>query len=324
MVALLILAQADEDDAVLTEPLESSDWLGAGAILVTSIVAAIVVSRILRRIIQHALGPGFAAILVGRFVGYAVFLIGLFYALTTLGVRVGPLLGALGLGGLVVALALQSMVENFVAALILQTGRPYTLGDTVELDGHIGIVTDIDSRTTLLVGLDKRHIRIPNANIVASTIVNLTREPIRRSTLTVGVAYGTDLQDAAETIRAALTRVERVRTTPEPTVNLREFGSSSIDFDVLYWHDSDVPSELATRHDLVIAVHQAFDAADITIAFPQLTLWTAEPSDSGPYDEYSETIRSPYPGLDRPSTEPRRRLPPVLRRPRRRRNRGDG
>ena len=323
MISLVTLAQSDED-SLLSSPLESGDWLRAGAILVAAIVAAIVVSRILRRIIEHGLGPGFAAILVGRFVGYAIVLIGLFYSLTTLGVRVGPLLGALGLGGLVLALALQRVVENFVAALILQTGRPFTIGDTVNLDGHVGVVADIDSRTTLLIGLDKVHIRIPNSNIVASTIVNLTREPIRRSTLTVGVAYGTDLEDAADTIRTALDRTERVRAEPEPTVNLSEFGESSIDFDVLYWHDSDVPSELATRHDLIIAIHQAFDAADITIAFPQLTLWRAEPAEAGPYDAYSDSIRTPYPGLDRPSDQ-RRRLPPVLRRPRsRRRIQDDG
>ena len=122
-----------------------------------------------------------------------MFLIGLSYALTVLGVRVGPLLGALGLGGLVLALALQGVVGNFVSSVILQTRRPYTVGDTVLLDGHVGVVEDIDSRTTQVRGLDGTHIRIPNVNVAGATIVNLTRNPVRRSSLAVGVAYETDL-----------------------------------------------------------------------------------------------------------------------------------
>lgn len=296
------IAQTD-DTAILADPLTSGDWIQAGAILVGSIAIAIIVSRILRHVIAHALGPGFAAILTARFVGYAITLVGLFYALTTLGVRVGPLLGALGLGGLVVALALQRVVENFVAALILQTGRPYTIGDTVELEGHTGTVIDIDSRTTWLVGLDGVHLRIPNANIVASTIINLTRDPVRRSTLSVGVAYHSDLEAATTAIQAAVARVPRIHSDPAPAVNLRQFGDSSIDYDILYWHDSDIASELATRHDLMVAIHQALDAEAITIAFPQLTLWSGTPETTGPYGAYADTVRTPYPGLDRPEEQ---------------------
>ena len=70
--------------------------------------------------------------------GYLLFLIGLFYALTSLGVQVGPLTGAIGLGGLVLALALQKLVENFFSGLILQARRPFRVGDTVLLGDHLG------------------------------------------------------------------------------------------------------------------------------------------------------------------------------------------
>ena len=206
-----------------------------------------------------------------------MFIVGLSYALTVLGVRVAPLLGALGLGGLVLALALQPVVGNFVSSVILQTRRPYTVGDTVELEGCIGVVEDIDSRTTQIRSLDGTHVRIPNGNVVGATIVNLTRQPVRRSSLAVGVAYDTDLQQATDVIYDALARVPRVLTEPEPSVNLDGFGDSSIGFSVLYWHASDVPSELAARHDLVVAIHQAFAASSITIAFPQVVVWSGEP-----------------------------------------------
>ena len=292
-----VLAQADSE-ALLHDPLTHTDWIKAGIVLVATVVLAISLSKILRRTVSRGIGHGFAAILTSRFLGYAVFVVGLSYALTVLGVRVGPLLGALGLGGLVLALALQGVVGNFVSSLILQARRPYTVGDTVELDGRLGVVEDIDSRTTQIRGLDGTHIRIPNANVAAATIVNLTRETVRRSSLAVGVAYDTDLQQATDAIYEALDRVPRVLADPEPAVNLDGFGDSSIGFNVLYWHASDVPSELATRHDLVLAIHQAFAAASITIAFPQVTVWSGQPRPDRLYGGEVDEVRTPYPGLD--------------------------
>lgn len=309
MIRLLgVLAQSDSE-SLLDAPLSGGDWIKAGIVLVGTLLLAAAVSRILRRIVARGIGHGFAAILTSRFIGYAVFLLGLSYALTVLGVRVGPLLGALGLGGLVLALALQGVVGNFVSSVILQTRRPYTVGDTVELDGRVGVVEDIDSRTTQVRGLDGTHIRIPNANVAGATIVNLTREPVRRSSLAVGVAYDTDLQQATEAIYAALERVPRVLADPQPAVNLDGFGDSSIGFEVLYWHASDVPSELAARHDMVLAIHQAFAAESITIAFPQMVVWSGQSRSDRLYGGNVGEVRASYPGLDQPEREQERRGP---------------
>ena len=303
-----VLAQSDSE-SLLNAPLTSGDWIKAGIVLIGTLVLAAAVSRILRRVVSRGIGSGFAAILTSRFIGYAVFLIGLSYALTVLGVRVGPLLGALGLGGLVLALALQGVVGNFVSSVILQTRRPYTVGDTVVLDGHVGVVEDIDSRTTQIRGLDGTHIRIPNANVAGATIVNLTRNPVRRSSLAVGVAYDTDLQQATEAIYAALERVPRALPDPAPTVNLDGFGDSSIGLKVLYWHASDVPTELAARHDLVLAIHREFAAESITIAFPQVVVWSGQQHPDRLYGGEVGEVRAPYPGLDQPESEQERRGP---------------
>ncbi len=303
----MIFAPDDPASEALTDgSLTGGDWIRAAAILFGALVLATVVSRVLRRLIAHGIGHGFAAIITARLAGYAVFLIGLFYSMVTLGVRVGPLIGALGLGGLVLALALQGPVENLVASVILQSRRPFSIGDTVELLGIRGIVLDIDSRTTRLRGLDGTEIRMPNRSVLADPIVNLTREPVRRSSLSVGVAYDTDLQLSAEALAEAVSRVSRVLTEPAPTINLDGFGESSIGFTILYWHQSDVPSELATRHDLVLAVHQALSSQGITIAFPQVVVWSGE--STGPtYERPPARVRTPYPGLDdTPPTSKRR------------------
>ena len=313
-----VMAQSDSE-TLLEDSLTGTDWLRAGIVLVAALVVAIAVSTALRRVVARGVGHSFAALVVSRLLGYTIFVVGLSYALTVLGVRVGPLLGALGIGGLVLALALQPVVVNFVSSVILQTRRPYTVGDTVELDGHVGVVEDIDSRTTQIRALDGTHVRIPNANVVGATIVNLTREPVRRSSMTVGVAYDTDLQDATAAVYEALGRVPRVLADPAPAVNLDGFGDSSIGFNILYWHASDVPAELAARHDLVLAIHQAFAARSITIAFPQVVVWGGEHRPDPLYGGRVSEIHPAYPGLDEPEAD-RDRRPTTWRLPGRQRS----
>lgn len=273
----------DSDTAEALQDLTGTDWLQAGAIMLGAIAVAIAANRIARSIVSRSLGAGFGAIITARIIGYLIFLIGLVYALNTLGVRVAPLLGALGLSGLVLALALQKVVENFVGALILQTRRPFTVGDTVQLDDHTGVVTDVDARTVVLRGLDGSMIRLPNMDVLNSAIVNLTRESARRSELQVGVAYDSDLEQATRVLGEAVARVPRIRTTPEPQVLLRRFGDSSIDFTILFWHTSDVPSELAATHDLMLAVHHGLADEGITIAFPQMVVWPGHDATDNPY-----------------------------------------
>ncbi len=271
-------------ESILDDDLGGTAWLQAGGILLAAVAVAIAANRIARSIVSRSLGAGFGAIITARIIGYLLFLIGLVYALNRLGVRVGPLLGALGLSGLVLALALQKVVENFVGALILQTRRPFTVGDTVDLDGHVGVVTDVDARTVVLRGLDGSMIRVPNMEVLNSSIVNMTRDSARRSELVVGVAYDSNLEDATQVLIDAVGRVSRIRTKPKAQVLLKEFGASSVDFQIFYWHTSDVPSGLAATHDLMLAVHQALAEAQITIAFPQMVVWSGHEADAQPYD----------------------------------------
>ena len=267
-----LLRQTDPS-LIIDDSLTGTDWLTAGVTLVASIALAVAVGRVLRRVVGRAIGPGFVTILTSRFASYVIVLVGATYALSTLGVRIGPLLGALGLGGLVVALALQSLAESVVASVLIQARRPYTIGSTVEIAGELGIVSDVDTRTTVLDTFDGREVRIPNATVITSTIANLTRNPLRRSTMAVGVEYATDLEAAVAVLHEAIGRVPLVADDPAPEVLVEAFGASSIDITILYWHASDIPTELAVRSDLAIAVHRALDAAGITIAFPQVVVW---------------------------------------------------
>ncbi len=293
--AMITNPLAAEADTIVEGSLHGTDWLRAGATVVAALIAAIVIGRAVRRVMTRWTGSEFAGLITGRLVTYTTFIVGFIYALTSLGVRVGPLLGALGLGGLVLALALQKPVENFFSGVILQARRPFTVGDTVRLADHLGVVTDVDSRTTVLRSLDGTAVRIPNSRVTDGDIVNLTRDGVRRSTLEVGVSYDTDLDVATAALGIAVSRVQRIVHEPPPMVLLRGFGASSIDFIIYYWHTSDVPSELVARHDLVLAVHQNLTADGVTIAFPQMVVWSGFESDEPIYEQYHEPIRTELP-----------------------------
>ncbi len=313
IVALMSLRTAQVEpvpvdfEGLVDDSLSSADWIQAGVVIVVSILLAVIANRVARSIGERTIGAGFASLLIARTIGYVIVLVGVIYALGDLGVRIGPLLGALGLGGLVLALALQGVAENFFGALILQSRRPFTIGDTVELGEHVGVVKDIDSRTVVMRTLDGTWVRIPNSKVLEEPIVTMTAEHIRRSRLTVGVAYDTNLADATRVIGRALERVARICDEPAPLVVLREFGSSSIDIDVFYWHASDVPAELAATHDVMLAIHHAFAAEDITIAFPQMVVWSGRDADADPYGraptEEVYTEHSAVPGGRERSTE---------------------
>lgn len=316
-VSHLVMVRIDATDQIVEGSLDGTDWLRAGLTVVAAIVAAIIAGRLVRRLMRRWSGRDSAGLITGRLISYLTFVVGFIYALTSLGVRVGPLLGALGLGGLVLALALQKPVENFFAGVILQARRPFVVGDTVVLGEHLGRITDVDSRTTVLESLDGTPIRIPNARVADGDIVNLTRNPVRRSTLDVGVSYDTELDVATAALSIAISRVQRIVHEPAPLVMLRGFGSSSIDFTIYYWHASDIPSELATRHDLVLAVHQNLTADGITIAFPQMVVWGGVNKEGSVYQQYSGPIRTELPTVEQERTQrTQRRIGPLWRRSR--------
>ncbi|MDY7102830.1 MAG: mechanosensitive ion channel family protein [Actinomycetota bacterium] len=303
-----LLAQTDTTEVDLTEVVpsgvEGEDWLHAGIVVAATIVGTVVIARLLRRLVERTLGTGFAPLIISRAAAYGVFLIGVTYALGTLGVRVGPLLGALGLGGLVLALALQALVENLVSGMFIQARRPFTIGDTVTSGDHTGVVVDVNARTTVLRTVEGVWIHVPNANVLKEPIVNLTKEALRRSELLVGVAYDSDLHEAISVTREAIGRATRVAKVPAPQVVVQEFGDSSIVLSCLYWHQADIPAEVVTRGDVALAIHEAYEDAGITIAFPQMVLWTGvERSDGGPYADRDLGRIGPAP-QDKPPVEP--------------------
>lgn len=279
--ALLTAAQASNPDEelskVLGQGLTATDFITAGVIFVAALVAA----RILQTLISRALSRQDTEATVVRFVSRSirnlVILGGLVYALVTLEVRMGPLLGAVGIGGLAIAFAAQSILENAFASILLRTRRPFRRGDQIATGDFDGTVEDVNFRTVVLRTYAGERVLLPCAQVLGDAIVNHSVNGVRRTTLEVGVAYRSDLVAVQRILLDAAAADEGVRRVPPPEAWVHEFGDSSINFALRYWHDPDIATLWRVRSSVAMAVKASFDAHGIEIPFPQRVVGFASP-----------------------------------------------
>lgn len=267
-------------EAIDTNDLTYVDWLIAGGFLVGGAVvgagARVLIGRLFRRMTASS---AHTEKLLGRIVQGLILLVALIYTLGSLGVRISPLLGALGIGGIALALAIQPTLANFFSGLIIHAQRPLRIGDEISTGDISGQVVDITSRAVIVRSYRGETVFIPNSVVVDREIINYVRLGRRRTTLVVGVAYGTDIALARTVIHQAASTISGVLDHPPPRVYATEFADSSINFDVDVWHAPDEQTRRAVRDELVDGIHRALIAADITIPFPQRTLWFGRPPD---------------------------------------------
>ena len=193
------------------------------------------------------------------------------------GVEVGPALAGLGLAGLAVAFAVQAILENFIAGIILLVRRPFRSGDQIRTGDFEGTVQDIDLRVTRLVDYDGVVVQIPNVDVYTNPVVNLTRRGTRRTTVVIGIDYRDDHDVAREVIRTAVEQVEGVLDDPAVEVLLTELAESSVNFEVRYWTLPDIRSVRHVQDRVLSAVKRAVTDAGLTIPWPITTVMVDDP-----------------------------------------------
>ncbi|MDP9072493.1 MAG: mechanosensitive ion channel family protein [Actinomycetota bacterium] len=273
MRSLLVAAQPSGQEEILSDGLTAADWGRAGLILLGAIVLAQAAKALLQRGIRRGGSEAGPAELVGRIVGYVLVVAGLVYSLASLDVRIAPLLGALGIGGIALAFALRDILENLLAGILLQARRPFRRGDQITTNDHEGTVEDVNLRVVVLHTFDGERVYVPNRSVLREPIVNHTRLGGRRTTLEVAIAFGADLVHAKKVILAAVEGVEGVRSEPPPEAYVQEFADSAVTMAVRFWHDPDIAVLWRVRDAVAIAAKAALEEAGIEIPFPQRALW---------------------------------------------------
>jgi small conductance mechanosensitive channel len=241
-------------------------------VAVVGIVLALLLTAGVKRAIAR---PGADAVAVGmvtRLVRIVTIGAVLLFALSIAGVPVGTALAGLGIAGLALAFAVQGILENFIAGLILLVRKPFRAGDQIRTNDFEGTVEDIDLRVTRMVDYDGELILIPNRDVYTHPLVNLTRRGSRRTTVIGGVDYRDDHDDAREVIRRSIAGVDGVLVEPAPEVLLTELGESSVNFEVRYWTAPDIASVRHTQDRVLAATKRGIQDAGMTIPWPIRTL----------------------------------------------------
>jgi small-conductance mechanosensitive channel len=255
------------------QPIQVADLFTIAAVLLATFLLSRMVQRAMRRTFDRRglLDEGTLTV-AARLTHYAIMALGVFVALKMGGIPLTELFAAGALFAVVIGFAMQNIAENFVSGVILMVERSITPGDVLEVQGRMVRVIQMGIRATVARTRDEEELIIPNSEIVRSTVKNFTLgNPLFRLRAHVGVSYHSDLHAVRDALLKAADRVPFRHPEREPRVQLREFGSSSVDYDVMVW-TSDPWATQEQRSILNEAIWWSLKEAGITIAFPQLDL----------------------------------------------------
>lgn len=264
--------------------------LGSGPITPASLLLGVVVmiitvilSKLMRKSLlrlnqgRYALTKS-SSYTLQRLVHYLTLIVGIFVALSVVGIDFGKLalvMSALSVG---IGFGLQAIVSNFVSGLIILLEKSLKVGDFVQLEsGVAGVVTEIRVRATVITTAENTEILVPNSEFVNGKVTNWTHSNEDcRHRIPFGVAYGTDKDRMREVVIAAAKAMPLTvseRADMEPDVYMKDFGDSSLNFELLVW----TKPEYATKPSLIRsrylwAIETALREADITVPFPQRDL----------------------------------------------------
>ena len=223
--------------------------------------------------------------LLTNIVNFAIYAMGFLVILQYYGISIAPILTALGVGGMAVALGLQDTLANIFAGIHLILSKQLRIDDFIKLSGgEEGRVTDITWRFTKLQSVNNNVVVVPNQNISKAIITNysMPRQDITVS-IAIGVSYDSDLDRVeavcVKTAKEILSQYDP-SVTAEPVVRYNQFADSSINFNVII-HVSDFMSQYIVKHEFIKAITKAFRREKIEIPFPIRTILQPEQQKEG-------------------------------------------
>lgn len=237
---------------------------GAVLVLVAGWIAASAVSRLLNRQLQKRQLEPPIRMLISRVVFLLVLVMSLIVALDTAGFKMTTLIAGISVAGVGIGFAMQGVLGNLVAGLVIIFTKPYRVGEFIDIIGEYGQVDSIELFTTILSHPDRSRIIIPNRKIVGEVLHNYGT--IRQCDMTVGVAYDSNLPETLTIIRDVLRDNPRVLKEMAPGLGITALGDSSINIAVKPWVN--VTDFGPTQAEVYQAIVEKFRARNIEIPFP--------------------------------------------------------
>ncbi len=265
-----------------------SEWLtGERVLQLVRATVLLVVGFLLARAVASTLSRVFRRyldaqqkMLVRRISFYILF--GLFFmsALRELGFNLGVLLGAAGILSVAIGFASQTSASNLISGLFLIAERPFSVGDIIKVGETVGEVLSIDLLSVKVRTFDNLYVRLPNESMIKSEVTTLTKFPIRRIDLHLGVAYKEDIGRVRDILFRVAAANPLSLEEPKPLFIFIGFGESSLDIQFSVWAQRDKFLDL--KNSIQEEIKRAFDAEGIEIPFPHRSIYTGSVTEPFP------------------------------------------
>ena len=204
---------------------------------------------------------------LGNLVFWALRILLLITVIAKLGIETSSFVAILGAAGLAIGLALQGSLSNFAGGILIILFKPFKIEDVIEVQGEIGTVKEIKIFNTKLFTPNNQVVYIPNGILSNGVIKNYTQEGIRRTDLTIGISYNSDIKTAKNTLLEVAKSHKNVLKNPEPIVVVTALADSSINLAVRVWAENE--HFFTVCSDMLENGKTALEEKGITIPFPQ-------------------------------------------------------
>lgn len=248
-----------------------SDWIRALILLLVATPCVRISANLLRRTLKKRYSAQ-AAMVGFHLVNYGGGILILLTVFAELGFEMSTLLGAAGVMGIAIGFAAQTSLSNLISGIFLIWEHPFEIGDVINIEGITGVVEEIDLLSAKIRKFDNTLVRVPNEDLIKTRLTNITRYPIRRLDIDVGVAYKEDVGKVMEVLRDIAVNHPLCLDEPEPLILFKGFGESSLNFLFGVWFSK--TDFLALRNSIQQEIHQRFKEEGIEIPFPHLTVYT--------------------------------------------------
>lgn len=218
--------------------------------------------------------------LVGKILRvFAVIIGGILIIQNLTGVKIGPLLASLGIGGIAIAFAARDSIANFFGTLTILFDKPFKLGQRVVIDNNDGMVEEVGFRSTRIRLLSGHLVTIPNEKVVNSTVENIGKRPYIRWKTTIAITYDTPadkVEKAVSILKEILDNHDGMQPERPPRVYFNDFSEWSLNIMVMAWYHPPNYWEMQTwLMETCLQILKQFNAAGIQFAFPSRSVYLA-------------------------------------------------
>tara|TARA_B100000809_G_C15063752_1_gene503402 strand:+ start:40 stop:924 length:885 start_codon:yes stop_codon:yes gene_type:complete len=250
-------------------------------IVITVIFITTLILRLVFRIITRNLpkdDKGKFNVVFGYF-RWLIYLVILLVTLNTVGINVTAVFAASAALLIGIGLALQTLFQDIISGVFILLDQSVHVGDIIEIDGKVGRVEEIKLRTTRAVTVDNKVLVIPNHLYLENSLYNWTQNgTTTRESVSVGVAYGSDVQFVKKLLLQAASTNPDVISSPEPTVIFTNFGDSSLDFKLVFTINDSFKAQFP-KSDIRFEIDRLFREHNVSIPFPQRDIHIIQKSD---------------------------------------------